>query len=562
MQLVKLNVTDNEKIIRTILFKDGVNIITNIGDDGNQIGKSTALRAVNFCLGSDGEALWKDPENSRINEGVRSYVLSGKVQFELHLNINGITRIIKRKCEKKSTQKNIKRLGWIDGIEYKSQKAFVSAISRLFGHDQEKPTFNQIKNKFVRISRKTANNAYKYLSVFSSDDDYSYIYAYLFDFNELDKLQDVISLKKEIQTLSDRKSSLLNGHDLISYKEKLAAIDLEIEELIKKESEYDIMFFQDKSLEKLRQSRVVTAELSVDISALETKLFFNKKTVAMYESNIREIDTSAISKIYSEAKTILPDLSKKLSEAIDFHNSIFSRKSAYVKGQIDAIEEEIKDKKNNLDAHLKKEKEIISLLARNNHLSGFLIIEKEIQEKREQKGRLSFIVDEVSQINTDILNKNNSLTSKQKEIEQGKDTLNSNIKTFNESYNKITHSIFKKYKNSLEPNINDKGGLQFSIINEDLNTGDGVPRVAAMAFDMAMVEYVKSKKLKLLHFTLQDYLESVDEESMKVLLKYAEDHNIQVVISILSDKLSILTKEELETYTVLQLSKQNKFFKI
>lgn len=63
MQLVNLKVFQDEKLIREVTFKDGINIITNSEDDGNQIGKSTALRVLNFCLGSDGKSIWHDPES-------------------------------------------------------------------------------------------------------------------------------------------------------------------------------------------------------------------------------------------------------------------------------------------------------------------------------------------------------------------------------------------------------------------------------------------------------------------------------------------------------------------
>lgn len=57
MQLIELNVYDNGELIRNIPFRDGINIITDDGDNGNQIGKSTALRVINFCLGSDGKSI-------------------------------------------------------------------------------------------------------------------------------------------------------------------------------------------------------------------------------------------------------------------------------------------------------------------------------------------------------------------------------------------------------------------------------------------------------------------------------------------------------------------------
>ena len=77
MQLIKLSVFDGSEEIRTIQFKDGINIITNLGETGNQIGKSTSLRALAFCLGGKSEPLWKDPDNNKVNEKVKDYLTKG-----------------------------------------------------------------------------------------------------------------------------------------------------------------------------------------------------------------------------------------------------------------------------------------------------------------------------------------------------------------------------------------------------------------------------------------------------------------------------------------------------
>ncbi|MEF1186082.1 hypothetical protein, partial [Vibrio sinaloensis] len=62
MQLVSLQVHKDLEEIRNLKFNEGLSIVTNSEDDGNQIGKSTALRVINFCLGSDGKSIWHDPE--------------------------------------------------------------------------------------------------------------------------------------------------------------------------------------------------------------------------------------------------------------------------------------------------------------------------------------------------------------------------------------------------------------------------------------------------------------------------------------------------------------------
>lgn len=558
MQLIELNVYDNSTLIRCISFREGVNIITDNGDNGNQIGKSTALRAISFCLGSDGKSIWKDPENKKVNPDVEAYITSGRITFELFVKINNITHVIRRKCT--NVNNRLRYTSSIGDVNIKSQSAFLSAIGVLFGHGVEKPSFKMIRSKFFRIHKNTVNNAYKFLDIYSRDDDYVLVYAYLFDFSELDKLKASFFLKKDIQALDGRRLALLNGKTLLEFKERLAEIDLEIKDLKEKAENYNIGFFQNKSIEALRQSREISSILTEDITRIETKLLYSKKTISVYESNISDVDSSAIEAIYKEVKVFFPGISKKLSEVVEFHNSVFIKKAEYVKEQASLLEAELKSKKLKLDEHLEKEKEIVNVLAKDGHLSGFILIDKEIEALVEIRGNVSYVVQEVSNIIEDSANKESELASLNKEIEVGLETLDSNINSFNVFYERITHKIFKTYKNTFKANANDRGEIAFSIINEHQNTGDGVPRVGAFAFDVAMVEYTKEKSPNGIHFTMQDYLEAIDEYSLSVLIEYVEDKKVQTVISILSDKISVLKNKN--EFIVLELSKQNKFFKL
>ncbi|WP_275547437.1 MULTISPECIES: hypothetical protein [unclassified Pseudomonas] len=87
MQLKLLSVFDGEKEIRRIEFKDGINIITNSGANGNQVGKSSSLRAINFCLGGSHDSFWVDPDNGKINEQIKDFLTKGTVRFELTLKL-------------------------------------------------------------------------------------------------------------------------------------------------------------------------------------------------------------------------------------------------------------------------------------------------------------------------------------------------------------------------------------------------------------------------------------------------------------------------------------------
>ncbi len=140
--------------------------------------------------------------------------------------------------------------------------------------------------------------------------------------------------------------------------------------------------------------------------------------------------------------------------------------------------------------------------------------------------------------------------------------LNSKLKVFNEAYADITKRLFVTHHNELTVSAGRDGKADFKITNEELNTGDGVPRAAAMAFDMSYVYFVNKFKSRLPAFTVQDYLEVVDEDKLIKLFNFANEKKIQTIVAILNDKLGGFDKKFLEANTILELTKEEKFFKL
>ena len=100
------NVIKNLKIfsngieIRNIPFKTGLNLIldneTILGtESGNSIGKTTLLRIVDYCLGSDGKDIYTDPEfKTEYNTEVYNFVQNNQVSAQLELTLRNNTNII------------------------------------------------------------------------------------------------------------------------------------------------------------------------------------------------------------------------------------------------------------------------------------------------------------------------------------------------------------------------------------------------------------------------------------------------------------------------------------
>lgn len=564
MQLIKFSVSNGIELIRTITFKEGINIITNEGVDGNQIGKSTALRSLNFCLGSDGESIWRDPDSKNINDHIYNLVTNGGMVFELILKVNGIDYKIKRTIEKKLTKRgvNLIRYSWINDKPFTGIDSFRKGLADVFGYVVEKPKYNSIKNRFVRLDKTTANKTYRFQNIYTKDDDYILIYSHLFGFEGHKELTKEIELEQENKISQARITSLLSDRSEQYYLDKLKSIDDEIEILRLKEESYDITGIQNQTIEKLRRHRTNIARYSSEISNIETKILYNTRTIDNYNAKIENVDVDTIKSIYEEALTLISNVTKSLEETIDFHNSVFKKKAEYVSKQVVTLDEELKLKQKTLNQELIKEKELIKSISNESHLSGFILIEKAIQDKKEERGKASFVIEEIADIREQIKANNSKIKELKVKIEEFSEELEKNLSIFNSFCKSISKKVFKTFSLQLSSRIDSNGCLKFSVVNEDKVAGDGAPRAASMAFDLAMVEYVKESKAKLPEFTIQDYLEPTDEDKLFELIQVANKFKTQTVISVLNDKLQLLDKKTLQKNTVLELSPTNKFFKI
>jgi len=563
MQLIKLSVFDGSEEIRTITFKEGMNIITNLGETGNQIGKSTSLRALAFCLGGKAEPLWKDPDNNKVNEKVKKFLTKGDLRFELTLKISSITHRITRVLSNKvGARETIATSSTIDGIEYKTATAFIRELPRLFGYTREQPKFNSIRSKFFRINRSTSNNTLKYLNAFTTNNEYDLIYAYLFDFEFIDSVRQINLIEVEIQIEESRVKTLLGGAELESRLEEIEKIDYKISNLQVKEDKYELLDSQNYAIAELRESRRSVAALTSRIVNLETKLYYNNKTIERYRNNLVEFNVGEITALYNEAKSLVPNLSKTLEETVEFHNSIMSRKAAYIEELSADTADELDSLRSSLAQRLADEKSIVKDLSRDNHFSGLILAEKQMQDLREARGRLAYVTSEVEASRKRIAELKSIVEDIRRTIAVYYSDLHTKLEVFNEAYADITKRLFVTHHNELVVTAAPDGKADFTIVNEELNTGDGVPRAAAMAFDMAYVHFVNKFKSKLPSFTIQDYLEVVDEDKLIKLFSFANEKKIQTIAAILNDKLDGFDKKFLKENTILELTKEEKFFKL
>lgn len=127
MYLKKLTIKTPKEIIREMDFKAGLNLIIDDTDDvsskttGNNVGKTTVLKLIDFCLGADAKIIYTDTENRKdIYKEVKDYLTEKQVIIELELieditNQNSKTVIITRNflSRKKQYDKSMEKIFWI-----------------------------------------------------------------------------------------------------------------------------------------------------------------------------------------------------------------------------------------------------------------------------------------------------------------------------------------------------------------------------------------------------------------------------------------------------------------
>ncbi len=149
MFLKSLLITSESKIIREILFKRGINLIvdnTGIEITGNNVGKTTVLKLVDFCLGAKPNGIWIDPETKKDEYLlVKDFLKDQKVLITLELkedlNIKDSRRIV---IERNFlARKEIIRR--INGENY-TEEEFDNELSKLIFPNlhNDRPTFRQI----------------------------------------------------------------------------------------------------------------------------------------------------------------------------------------------------------------------------------------------------------------------------------------------------------------------------------------------------------------------------------------------------------------------------------
>lgn len=565
MFLKSLSILNNSEgsVIREIKFHKGVNLIldetssVDRTESGNNVGKTTVFRLIDFCLCGDGKNIYTDTEFNNTNEAVEQFLTTNDIIIKLVLvsELGNESEEIVIERNFLSRNKAVKR---INGDDYTAKGFELKLKNLLFGDCAEKPTFRQIISKNFRYEKNRLVNTIKVLHQNTKFEEYEPLFLFWLgvDFSESGRKQQLSSLKK---TEEGFQRKMRKTTDLAKISQALSVINSSIEELEKKKDDFQLNDNYSKDIEELNNIKFKESQISANISRLEFRRDLINENVSALNSKQANIDTEAIKVVYQEAKAIIPNLQKSFEDTLRFHNQMIDNKIKFLTKDLDGLLSEIDSLKLELNALLEKDKGLSFKLKSLGVLEGLEEIIKQLNTEYERKGnyeeqkrlledsekRLKQYEDELSEINKGLSNQKEFITNR--------------VKHFNTFFAKISKELYKE-DFILVDKYNDRA-LTLTVDTISSNPGTGKKKGQIAAFDLAYVQFADSLDIKCLHFILQDQMETVHSNQISSLFaKVVDESNCQYIMTMLKDKLP--TDMDVSPYVVLTLSQSDKLFRI
>ena len=565
MLLERLEILSKKGLIRDITFNlqglnlivDNAPIVENSTISGNSVGKTTFIRSVDFCFGSDGKDIFVDKENKTDNDLVKNFLIENEVSFILSiLNKNSERTILRRSFNSKNDL-------FINEIKYDNITLYKKKLLEILfhiPHSQSKISLREIIKKFVRSDSYSENNIYKILHTSKKDYAYEAIYLLLFGFPNQEIISTRLILSDRIDTLKKELKKLSGKSNLPRLQNRLAQLQGLISDNEEQIKNLDLPKTYEIQIDKLKSLKSRTAELSSALGNLNTKISLSQKTRNELLHSESKIDPISILKLYEEAKLLIGTIQKPFEEVLSFHNKMVLNKVKFVEQHILKLEQERNIVKYELDSLLKDQSHVLRLLDDTGTFDDLIKVREDINLLYVEKGKLVHQIDQIQKINSEIDSKTIEFNEVNLTFQTYLEELNLNIsEIFNKKY-------FTEYTNRTHGEklyiYYDSENRKFAFDNLGGNPGDGYKKTEIIAFDLAFISYFNELGLDFPLFFLHDKFEIVHPNQIQSIFEIADSINGQLFVSVLKSSVSFLGDEYIERKKILELSQDSKFFKI
>ncbi len=562
-----------QETIRNISFNQGLNLIIDetpeISDrkkTSNNIGKTTVIRLIDFCLGGDGKNIYQDPEfKNRSNDEVKKFLTSEEVLIILTLWAEDKEIIIER-----NFLKGTKKILRIDGEDIKGdadlkqhQKFDFELKKRVLGFNKEKPTFKQIRAKNIRDDAERLSNTVKVLGSFGKNEEYEALYLFWLGipYKSATRKRELLEEQKAEQKIYNR---LTEGTSESRLNQALKILKRQINELEKRRTAFCINGDYEKDLKRLNAVKNTLNTKSSRSSRLSYRKELIEESSQSLKGELVDVDYQELEALYKKANALIPDLQKSFEDTLIFHNQMVKGKIEYITQELPQINQELKSIEADVSNLLSEEQQLTEKLQKIGIVEDMQVIIDQLSQLHEDKGRYGEQLSGLRQSKNKLKEIKDELDKIDKSIESLDATVQDKVTIFNTYFADISESLygesfalsasFEKVKNS------NNGFYKLSVDAVSARAGTGKKKGEILAFDLAYIKFADEQNIKCLHFVLHDQMEIMDNKQISTFLQEISKTQCQFVMPVLRDKMP----KDLQTgdYEVLSLSQNSKLFKI
>lgn len=570
MFLKSLIIKKENENIRNIKFHKGLNLIIDETprDDtkatGNNIGKTTVLKLIDFCLGAKQSIIYSDTETKKEEyKLVKEFLQDNNVVIILTLVENLDDENSKKIVIERNFLSGKKAIRLINGEYIKDKDFEKTLLSYIFpNHRAEKPTFRQIISHNIRYKDENINNTLKTLNSFSSDAEYETLYLFLLgcNFDQGAKKQEILAKIKQEKIYKDR---LEKKQTKNAYEVALSILENEIEELENKKNSLNINPNFEQDLERLNQVKYFLNRESSKVTNLKIRRDLINDSKNEILENKSDIDLKQLRAIYEQATDKIDSLQKTFDDLVHYHNNMVLKKVKFITEELPDLEKQIDTVEINIKKLLEEEKSLTEKIAKSDSFSQLEEIIATINEKYRQKGEYENIISQLTEAEENLEQYNNELNVLDKKLfsDEFEENLKKQINIFNRYFSTVSNELYgERYALKYDKIINKNGQQLFKFSSFNTNLSSGKKQGEILCFDLAYTIFADEQNIPTLHFLLNDKKELMHDNQLIKVAEFLQDRDIQLVISILKDKLpNELNKDK---YFIVKLSQNNKLFKI
>lgn len=571
MYLKKLTIKTPKEIIREMDFKAGLNLIIDDTDDvsskttGNNVGKTTVLKLIDFCLGADAKIIYTDTENRKdIYKEVKDYLTEKQVIIELELieditNQNSKTVIITRNFL--SRKKTIRQINGKDILD----KDFHTELEKhIFPSIHvKKPSFREIISHNIRYKDDSINKTLKTLDKFTNNVEYETLYLFLLGLerDDADKKQ---ALTTKISQEVKFKERLEKSQNKTTYELLLKMIEDEIEKLNDKKNTFNLNDSLENDLEELNNVKYSINKLSSQISKMEIRKSLINEAKSELENNVSTIDTNQLKILYKEVTLNIDSVQKTIEDLLNYHNKMIVEKIKFISHDLPELESKLQGAKTQLNELLNEEKRLSKKISKGDTFEELEKVIEQLNEKYRIKGEYESAINQITEVEKNINDLNNQITKIDNILfsNEFENKLKEQLTKFNKYFSEVSQELYDEsyaltYK-VLKNKSTGKPTYEFNSFNANMSSGKKQGEI--LCFDLAYLLFAEKENIPSLKFLLNDKKELMHDHQLIKVAEYVRDKNIQLVISILKDK---LPEEALDTaHVVIKLSQNDRLFRI